>query len=1626
MKERILKAITAMLLILTLTMANFIMLCVDAVSYAAEIINIESTTNHKNVEFMAYFKDSDGNKTANIDAKTNSEDLKLYFQISVKKEGYFNGNIVLNNANFTLKTDILSDGVSKIEGNTIYLNQINAGENKEIEVGIAQIKDNQFDLNYIDMKSSVSINGIYKDSTQKDISINAEKNVEVNLINPYQNAEEAVTLTQEVITNKVLKINGQEKRIIQLQVKSGLNNNLYPVKNTIVNIQTPKISDKYPEAVLVNTNNELTTTGKILSENNWTYDENSGKVVINLENQAENGKISWLKNGNDNIIVTYIYDQNVVINDEKSEINSQISLYDKNTTVYTAESGITLGQEEKNAIVTANIEQSETSIFKGKLYAGISRDVTYKNIINVNLNNVEMQANVKESEQTINEEKITSTYKTSKLNKTQIENVLGENGSLTILDANSGNIIASVNKNTEANENGDIIITYPENVNTINIKIEKAEKIGKIEIETTRTIGTINKDTVKQANTINVNDTVSYVAEGIENQLGNNVSGIELKETETAADLQINRTELSAMTTNNNVEFRITLKSRDEINELFKNPVVRLELPAKIQNIKVNSINILYEDELKVKTAQLIDNTIEIAMQGEQTKYKEEAIDGTTIIINANLTTDTKIASSTETVKLTYTNDNVVNYSNGANIGTIEKNIDIVSYAGVVTTNQISEYGIDLVNNQGVVDGQLPVATDTKTVNIEKRIINNKGNKISNVKILGVFPTKEAIDSNSIDIEVGNISASGIDTSKVRIYYSNNENATEDLSNQSNNWTETISDSKNVKKYLVVVDTMDILEELDLTYPITIPANLEYNETAEEGYIVYYTNQTSEEKVDVNKIRLATPRGAVVDTTLKTMVAGNETNEVKENEVLRYAVVVSNTGSEDMSDITVTAKVPEGTTYVNSDQINNQVYLEDLKFEDPTKKDVEIKIDNLAKGETVTKFYEVKVNSGMANTEISNTVTTKYGEITKTSNEVKTAVKEGNVELQLVSTDVFNGIVQNGNSYRYVLYVTNKSNKDMKNVQVKYNTKNMAKIPDISYIVDETTKMEHNTDSITIDEIKAGETVEVLALVTVNIDDENNTKVFDLSAKAIVDNAEYNSNEINVNVDSSVVLDMQATSENSGKYVASGNTINYNIVVKNIGEKTADEVSIDNWIANEVTLTKVLRNGTELSSEEYSLTSDNNKNKKLLKTEAISLQPGESVEYQIEVQVNLIYGNTSAMEIEDEISLKEFDIEVANAKIQHILQPDKDFVQPDDNNNGGSDNGNNGNGTNNDINTKYKIISGTAWVDENENGQKDNQEQPIQGIIVKLLDVTTNEFAKDANGNELVATTSSTGFYSFDKVTKGQYLVVFEYDTTKYGLTAFAKEGVSDAMNSNVINKTVKINGVDTKVAATEIINVDAENIANINIGLITAKTYDLQLDKYISKVTVQNNKTVTNTYENQTLAKAEIDAKQVNSTTVVVEYTIRVTNKGDVTAYVKKIADYLSSDYKFSSELNKDWYQSGNDVYCTSLSNEKLEPGQSKDVKLTVIKQMKENNTGLINNTAEIAESYNELGLTDINSTEGNKQKGENDMGSADLIISIRTGQVLTTIMLIISSIVILGVAVYFIVRTISKKEIL
>ena len=75
--------------------------------------------------------------------------------------------------------------------------------------------------------------------------------------------------------------------------------------------------------------------------------------------------------------------------------------------------------------------------------------------------------------------------------------------------------------------------------------------------------------------------------------------------------------------------------------------------------------------------------------------------------------------------------------------------------------------------------------------------------------------------------------------------------------------------------------------------------------------------------------------------------------------------------------------------------------------------------------------------------------------------------------------------------------------------------------------------------------------------------------------------------------------------------------------------------------------------------------------------------------------------------------------------------------------------------------------------------------------------------------------------------------------------------------------------------------------------------------------------------------------------------------------------------------------------------------------------------------NNAEIYEAYNNFGLEDSNSTPGNNTSGENDMGSADVIVSIRTGGIVyMTIGVIIAIIVLAGVVTGIVVKRKNAKE--
>ena len=281
--------------------------------------------------------------------------------------------------------------------------------------------------------------------------------------------------------------------------------------------------------------------------------------------------------------------------------------------------------------------------------------------------------------------------------------------------------------------------------------------------------------------------------------------------------------------------------------------------------------------------------------------------------------------------------------------------------------------------------------------------------------------------------------------------------------------------------------------------------------------------------------------------------------------------------------------------------------------------------------------------------------------------------------------------------------------------------------------------------------------------------------------------------------------------------------------------------------------------------------------------------------------------------------------------------------------------------------------------------------------------------------NVLQASTDEKGIYTLNHIGNGKYVVIFEYDTAKYALTKYQVEGSNDTNNSKVMMNTLTVDGTEQQVASTDIVEINNSNIANINVGFIPLKNFDLKLDKYVSKVMIQNSQgTTVKEYQDETMAKVELDGKVLNGTTVIIEYQIKVSNVGEIPGYAKSIADYIPNDLSFSSEMNKDWYLAGeNTLYNTSLANTKIEAGETKTITLTLTKTMTENNTGRVNNTAEIADSYNELGLADSNSTPANKVQGENDMGVADVIISIKTGEIILYSSLIGFVIVVLGATV-------------
>ena len=180
----------------------------------------------------------------------------------------------------------------------------------------------------------------------------------------------------------------------------------------------------------------------------------------------------------------------------------------------------------------------------------------------------------------------------------------------------------------------------------------------------------------------------------------------------------------------------------------------------------------------------------------------------------------------------------------------------------------------------------------------------------------------------------------------------------------------------------------------------------------------------------------------------------------------------------------------------------------------------------------------------------------------------------------------------------------------------------------------------------------------------------------------------------------------------------------------------------------------------------------------------------------------------------------------------------------------------------------------------------------------------------------------------------------------------------------------------------------------------VSVEYFDLSLLKYVTKVMVTEQGKTTTTKTGNTGAstdivpKVEVHKKRVKTTVVKFEYTIKITNEGDIAGYAKEITDYVPTGLKFYSADNTGWKDEGNNVISTTLlENKLLQPGESATVTVVLRWINGENNLGTKINIAEISKDDNEKGVPDRDSTPDNKKDGEDDIDDAPVLLSIKTG---------------------------------
>ncbi len=868
----------------------------------------EKVPNTDYVQFDAFFlRDLDGDGYAEqvrgMCRDINKTDT-LYMNLNVLTNGKLvDGKITIKTSNMNLSTAIVEDNVIKqnyISNNTteIALKDVNNGTQKLI-YGTVNASNFGNDTNKYSQVNSVVLTGkhIADDGTETQISKTVDFNVDwygsvtASIYNytGTQNIEEITDENKENIT-------------LNFSVTTRETTDDLILKKAVLEGTIPTVNGYKPTSV------ELTS-----SDVNFEYDEETGNFTITREasiNEAGivtktvsdyntfNFKVTYpyelyesltgdtlslivpvkayyegFNNPNDefqNPIQSNIAERNITFLWRKPE--GSVARFDVTIGKYRGYDGnYIISKEEPLKIYNGTAEETE-DLYEVRWYAYTGDQI--------NVDSIQMKENsTPYTDRFLNTE---STYfnmsdytKNTGIYFSNIENTLGEDGYIKVINDETGEEIHTFTKEDWNNYSSSSPYMYAEPVKHIRIETSKANKNASFyvynikEIDDNVLTATFTKEEFDKLEYVYTYLTGNVKTEGSAEytKINDDTANARYEEPISVASITVNRDTIGTQNTEKDIDLKITTRNDYYNMKGWTNGRFLVELPEEILDVEINSVNIS-NSSVKLLAYEIIEKDGKKFIKIE-TENENEA--NYTITINTNLTADPRSVTQSKSVKLYAYNEFCNNYKNTTadiydvdgdenlteNVNYSTDTLNIVAPSSLLTNQQATNY-----NEAGETAVAPQIATidkteaDTATVNVS--VTNNYSGTISEVSILGKIPFKgNTFSINGTDLGSnyttqmvdGGITVPEDMKDKVTVYYSEKENPTTDLNDGENGWTTTPDFSK-VKTYLIDLGdyVLNVKENRVFTYQIKVPSTVSYNDVSYSAHAVYFCLDTAEGK----------------------------------------------------------------------------------------------------------------------------------------------------------------------------------------------------------------------------------------------------------------------------------------------------------------------------------------------------------------------------------------------------------------------------------------------------------------------------------------------------------------------------------------------------------------------------------------------------------------------------------------------------------------------------------------------------------------------------------------------------------------------------------------------------------